>query len=108
MADFTRSISGALTQHINPWQFFFQPVINFGSISLGRSAAPEVEAEVIDRVGSYGRQLGRMGDALAVLIRHFKPDTPLTEEEQKAIRSLTRMLEDIAEIKEGEKARLTR
>jgi hypothetical protein len=107
MADFTRSISGSLTQSINPWQFLFQPVFNLGSVSLGRSAAPEVEAEVIERIGSYGRQLGRIGDAMVVLLTHFKPAKPLTPDEQKAIRALTRMLEDIAEIKAAEQRRLT-
>ena len=34
------------------------------NINLGQSAAPEVESAVLDEVGTYGRQLGRIGEAL--------------------------------------------
>jgi hypothetical protein len=34
------------------------------NINLGQSSAPEVEQEILEDVGSYGRQLGRIGDAL--------------------------------------------
>jgi hypothetical protein len=38
------------------------------TVNHGNSSAPEVEAEVVQR-HSYGRQLGRLADALEVLIR---------------------------------------
>jgi hypothetical protein len=56
-----------LTQTINPWSWTFGNVSLF-SINLGKSAAPDVEARILDEVGSYGRQLGRIGEALAVVI----------------------------------------
>jgi hypothetical protein len=99
---FKLPLSGDVAQTISPWTAFFSPFGNqYGliNISLGRSAAPEVEEEVLNAVGSYGRQLGRMGDALAVLLDHFEPRRPLTEAEEKAIRSLRVMLDEIAEIK---------
>jgi len=99
---FKLPLSGDVTQTINPWTAFFSPFGNqYGlvNISLGRSSAPEVEEEVLENVGSYGRQLGRMGDALAVLLDHFKPERPLTRAETKAIRSLQEMLADIDDIK---------
>jgi hypothetical protein len=36
-------------------------------------------------VASYGKQLGRIEDALVVLLRHFKPVGKLPDDEQKAI-----------------------
>ncbi len=73
------------------------------NISLGQSGAPAVEQQVLDQVGSYGRQLGRIGDALSVLIKHFNPKTPLTGAEQEALVALKIMLADIADIKEEHK-----
>ena len=54
---------------------------------------------ILDEVGSYGRQLGRIGDALAVLLEHFDPKQPLTPDEEKAIRALRVMLDDIDGVK---------
>ena len=45
------------------------------------------------------RQLGRIGDALAVLLEHFDPKQPLTPDEEKAIRALRVMLDDIDGVK---------
>jgi hypothetical protein len=70
------------------------------NINLGQSSAPEVEQEILEDVGSYGRQLGRIGDALAVLITHFHPERPLDPKEEKAIRALRAMLDQIGDIKE--------
>jgi hypothetical protein len=66
----------------------------------GANCAPEVEQEILEDVGSYGRQLGRIGDALAVLITHFHPERPLDPKEEKAIRALRAMLDQIGDIKE--------
>jgi hypothetical protein len=60
-----------LWQAINPWNFYNQGA-QFGlvNINLGTTPRPDIEQAVLDEVGSYGRQLGRIGDALEVLIRH--------------------------------------
>lgn len=76
-----------------------QGLFNF-IMNVGESTAPEVEDEVLDKVAGYGMQLGRIGDALTVLLQHFDPKVPLTREEDKAIRQLQYMLDDIANIKE--------
>lgn len=70
------------------------------NVNFGRSSAPQVEQAVLDEVGSYGKQLGRMGDVLMVLLKHFKPDADLTEDERHAIEDLSVMLREIAGIKE--------
>ena len=89
-----------LWQAINPMTFY-QPGAQYGfiNIDLGATPKPEVEQDILDEVGSYGRQLGRIGDALAVLLEHFDPKQPLTPDEEKAIRALRVMLDDIDGVK---------
>lgn len=102
MATFKLPFAGDVSQLISPWTSWFSA---FGSqvglinINLGQSSAPEVEREILDDVGSYGRQLGRIGDALAVLLKHFHPEEPLDEKEEKALRALHVMLDQIGDIK---------
>ncbi len=55
---------------------------------LGRSSDPDAEREVLDDVASYGRRLGRMGDALAVLLDHLHPERRLTGTERDAVDDL--------------------
>jgi hypothetical protein len=95
-------LSGDVSQFIAPWSVFFNPSHSSFSaitVNLGRSSAPDVEKDVLAEVGSYGKQLGRIGDALAVLMAHFKPDRALSEKEQRAIDALKGMLIDIDDIK---------
>ncbi len=69
------------------------------TINLGRCPDPTVEHEVLQDVASYGRQLGRIGDALEVLMDHFDPKIPLKKSEEKAMFDLRRLLADIADVK---------
>ncbi|MET3352403.1 UNVERIFIED_ORG: hypothetical protein ABID33_000286 [Xanthobacter viscosus] len=94
-------LSGDVVQAI--WTAFLSPFnnqIGVININLGKSSAPEVEEQVLNEVGSYGRQLGRIGDALTVLMKHFHPAEPLAEHEQEALIGLKLMLDEIADIKE--------
>lgn len=96
-------LSGDVTQAINPWTWTFGSAssqVGLVNINLGRSANPEVEQEVLDEVGSYGKQLGCIGDALAVLIKHVKLDE-LAPAERDAITKLRFQLEAIEQIKAG-------
>lgn len=48
-------------------------VFSFGqvglfNVNLGSSAAPEIESDILKRAGSYGRQIGRIADALEVVV----------------------------------------
>lgn len=102
MPTFKLPLSGDVAQTINPWTAVFSPYGGqFGliNINLGKSSAPEVEADVLSDVGSYGKQLGRIGDALLVLLAHFHPEEELTADEQKAIDDLKTMLGQIDEVK---------
>jgi hypothetical protein len=51
------------------------------NINLGQSSDPDVEQEGLSDVGTYGKQIGRISDALIVLLAHFQPQSPLTPKE---------------------------
>ncbi|MDK1389514.1 hypothetical protein QN224_29475 [Sinorhizobium sp. 8-89] len=111
MPMFKLPLSGDVTQTIPPWAALFSPFNNQYSaitVNLGRSSAPAVEEEVLAEVGSYGKQLGRIGDALLVLLKHFRPETPLASDEQEAIDALKQMLDEIATIKEHHRREVLR
>jgi len=101
MPTFKLPLSGDVVQSINPFTAFMTGG-QFGlvNINMGQSSEPKVEEEVLSDVASYGKQLGRIGDALMVLLAHFKPQTP---DETKAIAALNEMLEKIADVKEKHK-----
>jgi hypothetical protein len=102
MPTFKMPLSGDVTQTINPWTFFFNPVgSQFGlvNINLGTSSNPDVEQAVLEDVASYGKQLGRIGDVLSVLLDHFHPQTPLKPKEEQAIADLRALLAQIAQVK---------
>lgn len=65
------SLPQSLTQAINPgWNF--GPTFTLNS---GNSSAPQTEVEVLQR-HSYGRQLGRISEALALLIEERARTSP--------------------------------
>ncbi|HEX7872262.1 MAG TPA: hypothetical protein VF475_05075 [Sphingobium sp.] len=88
-----------LWQAINPWTFNLNGA-KFGlvNIDLGATPRPEVEQAVLDEVGSYGRQLGRIGDALEVLLKHVKMEG-LAKEEQDALDILQGQIAHVRRIK---------
>jgi hypothetical protein len=102
MPMFKLPLSGDVTQTINPWTAVFSPTIGqwgLVNISIGQSSAPEVEADVLTDVAGYGKQLGRIGDVVAVLLKHLPRDTPLSPEDHAAIEAFTDMLADIEAVK---------
>lgn len=90
-----------LWQAINPWSFYNQGAqLGFVNINLGQTAHPEIEQKVLEDVGSYGRQLGRIGDALEVLIDHAGLKD-LSQAETDAILILKGQLAEIRKVKRG-------
>ena len=104
----TRSFQLALApeklwQAINPWSFYQQGA-QFGlvNVNLGQTPHPEIEQDVLDEVGSYGRQLGRIGDALEVILDHVQLGT-LGEKERDAIAILRGQLAEVRAIKQRDR-----
>ena len=97
MPEFRLPLSGNVTQTINPWNWVFNPVFN---VSLGTSSDPEAEQRILEDVGSYGKQLGRIGDALRVLLAHVKLQG-LGEAERDAIAQLVQQLDGVDRAKRG-------
>ena len=76
------------------------------NINVGESSDPDIEKAEICKA-SYGMQLGRIGDALIVLLRYVQlpPDEQLCPKEPRALSDLRRMLHDIADVKEKHDAK---
>ena len=86
----------SLNQPINPgWTFG-----NLISVTEQNSSAPDTERNIV-AVHSYGRQLGRLIDAVAVLIE----DLPEAKQQSPAFKKLADLQEEIAKIKSRSAAR---
>ena len=90
-----------------PWQAInpitaYQQGAQFGliNIDLGDTAESDLERKILDKVGSYGRQLGRIGDALDVILKHVKLQD-LKPEEQDALDILKGQLAAVRQVKPG-------
>ncbi|PSJ36575.1 hypothetical protein [Allosphingosinicella deserti] len=93
-----------LWQAINPMTIFNQGG-QFGliNINLGQTPRPDIEQKILDEVGSYGRQIGRIGDALQVLMDHIPLDG-LDADEKDALAVLRGELAEIRKIKRRERS----
>jgi hypothetical protein len=106
MKPFTLSLAPQqLMQAINPWTFNSQGA-QFGlfNINLGQTAVPETELAVLEEVASYGKQLGRIGDVLELLIADL-PKAGLSEEQLGTIKIFEGQLAEIRKIKRREAAK---
>jgi hypothetical protein len=98
----TGPFSGGVAQNILPWNWFANLTGNrfsWFTVNLGRSSAPEVEADILENVGSYGRQLGRISEVLEVLVARL-PREALTENERAAVEDFSAQMREIKRIKE--------
>jgi hypothetical protein len=103
MPSFRLPLSGNVTQSINPWTMLFNPIgsqVGLVNIEMGQSSRPEVEQQVLEDVGSYGKQIGRIEEALIVLLDHFNPSRPLTDQEQRTIGDLRELVSQVEKIKQ--------
>lgn len=73
--------------------------LGFININTSRSGDPELERRIVEQVASYGRQLGRVLDALDVLIRRDAGEQPDPKDEL-ALNDLQRLRAEIATTKE--------
>jgi hypothetical protein len=101
MSEFKLPLSGDVTQAINPWTWISRAGTNqfgFFNVNMGTSSDPQMEQDILDRVGTYGKQLGQIGDALLVLVDHAKSDR-FSEAERKMLMKFRLQLEAIKDIK---------
>jgi hypothetical protein len=103
---FKLPLSGDVVQWINPMTWFMSG--NSVSVYLGDSSAPEVEAKMLDQVGTYGRQLGQITDAVIVLLKYLPQRGDLPPDERAAIKAFEDMAHQIAGIKESHQRKALR
>ena len=87
-------LSGDVNQLINPMSWTNSGQLSFFSVDLGSSAEPEIEQAILANVGSYGRQLGRLGDVVAILLKHAD-QTKFTEHERTCVADLEAQLRSV-------------
>jgi len=107
MARFQLPLSGDVTQTINPWTWVFSPIGgNFSlfniNLDMGPSSNPEIEAEILRDVASYGKQIGRIEDAVAALIEIVGTDD-LSLRQKKAFAAFHALMNDIENVKDRHK-----
>ncbi|NLH80034.1 MAG: hypothetical protein GX458_04205, partial [Phyllobacteriaceae bacterium] len=96
--------AGDVTQAIMPVTTWFSPSggnYSLFSVNLGASTAPELEAAILARAGSYGKQIGRIGEAVAVLVAVLEKSDAwqhLSSQEREAIGAAKAMLTSVAEV----------
>jgi len=94
MSDFSVSLAPSrLDQVINPWTW------NLFTVNLGQSGDPKLERRILDEVGTYGRQIGQIGDAVEVLMSLIDR-TKLNDQQQAVLTKLGDQLRMVALIKE--------
>lgn len=101
MAQFKLPLSGNVSEWINPMTWFMSG--NSLNVYVGDFSAPEVETEVLDRIGTYGKQLGQLTDAMVVMLRHMPDRSSWPAGEQATIEKFEAMAADVAAIKEKHK-----
>ncbi|MEO0654481.1 MAG: hypothetical protein AAFY77_06405 [Pseudomonadota bacterium] len=92
-----------MNQAFEIWSNWFENIgqIGFINIDLGRTAKPELERRILREVGSYGRQIGRMSEALEVLIEEANLDrTKLSDAKIAALHDFREMVEEVKRCKE--------
>ena len=100
MATIKTPLGGDVSQFIAPWSWFVRQAGQLGMFifNFGATPAPEVEAQVLEDVGSYGRQLGRLADAVEVLVATLNRNS-LSPEQQAAISAFETQLKEVRRVK---------
>ncbi|QIP04099.1 hypothetical protein [Bradyrhizobium symbiodeficiens] len=101
MPVFKLPLSGDVVQSIYP-SFFSPSGGQFGlvNITVGQSSAPDVEKDVLSDVGSYGKQIGQVADALLAVIEHLEANHGGALDEDKAITAFRELMHSVATVKD--------
>ena len=99
--------TGDVTQAINPLSWLFrtsaQTQTGLVNITTGRSEDPMLEHRIVAEVASYGRQLGRVIDALCVVVAEL-PETDLSRHQRAVLAEFTKLADEIAAVKTATRA----
>lgn len=83
--EYNLPLSGGVSVPVTmPW--FNGAQFGLFNINLGGSEDPALESQLLQSVGSYGKQLGHLFDVVEVLVRRLKP-ADLTEPEREAVKA---------------------
>jgi len=87
--------SGDVTQ---PWSWLYQ----FAPITINqmKTENPTLEKKIVNETASYGKQLGKLMEAVQILVRHLDSDQ-LAGDERELLNSFSRMANEISAIKGG-------
>jgi hypothetical protein len=97
---FRSPLSGDVSQSFFPFNWFGRDLgqIGFININDAKTPAPELETTIVEEVGSYGRQIGRIADALDVLVGTLDRSR-LNENQLAAIMAFREQLREVRAIK---------
>jgi hypothetical protein len=93
-------LSGDVTQAINPWTWWLRMMsqIGFININLTKSSDSGMEQQIIENVAGYGKQLGRVIEALDALFAHTASDE-WSAAQKKALDDFLDLAKEIAAVK---------
>ncbi|HOD36693.1 MAG TPA: hypothetical protein PLR20_09000 [Syntrophales bacterium] len=93
-------LSGDVTQAINPWTWWLRMMsqIGFININMTKSSDPRMERQIIENVAGYGKQLGRIIEALDAMVHHTD-STGWSAEQKKALEEFTDVAREVAAVK---------
>jgi hypothetical protein len=92
-------LSGDVTQDVETSLIRSIGDLGFININTSRAGDPDLERRITGQVASYGRQLGRMLDAVDVLIRTGRKGS-LSVEDQQALDAVQSMRAEIEQVKQ--------
>ncbi len=92
-------LSGNVTQSFG-LPFSNGATFSLFNINMGSSGDAALEQEMLTKVGSYGRQLGRICDAIEVLIKKIE-NRNLTPADETALKTFSEMAAAIRHTKAG-------
>jgi hypothetical protein len=98
----TWPLGGDVTQWIRTsWIKSLSDQTGFININNVRAGDPELERRIIEDVASYGRQLGRMMEALDVVIGHLRlaESKDLTADERRALQDFSDLVRQVRALK---------
>lgn len=99
MPDFHMPLSGPVNQAFQYWSKMTMGQVGFININMGKSSDPALEQKIIEDVGSYGRQIGQLSDALLAVLQHMKTDT-WDVESKEAVEAFRQQVKEVAKLKE--------